>query len=41
MEHEIPNKCDDITNDVDSDQEDGELPDLPAFPATGEFASDS
>ncbi|GKA93377.1 hypothetical protein Tco_0815363 [Tanacetum coccineum] len=41
MEHEIPNKCDDITDYVDSDQEDGELPDLPTFPATNEFASDS
>ncbi|GJQ90011.1 hypothetical protein Tco_0001150 [Tanacetum coccineum] len=41
MEHEIPNGCDDITDHVDSDQEDGELPDLPTFPATNEFASDS
>ncbi|GJT70980.1 hypothetical protein Tco_1030266 [Tanacetum coccineum] len=41
MEHEIPNRCDDITDYVDSDQEDGELPDLPTFPATNEFASDS
>ncbi|GKD32051.1 hypothetical protein Tco_1242829, partial [Tanacetum coccineum] len=41
IEHEIPNRCDDITDYVDSDQEDGELPDLPTFPATNEFASDS
>ncbi|GJV15646.1 hypothetical protein Tco_1360969 [Tanacetum coccineum] len=40
-EHEIPNWCDDLTDHVDSDQEDGELPDLPTFPATNEFASDS
>ncbi|GKB19347.1 hypothetical protein Tco_0853270 [Tanacetum coccineum] len=41
IEHEILNKCDDITDYVASDQEDGELPDLPTFPATYEFASDS
>ncbi|GJV89951.1 hypothetical protein Tco_1533889, partial [Tanacetum coccineum] len=41
MEHEVPNRCDDITDHVDSDQEDGELPDLPTFPATNEFANDS
>ncbi|GJW87603.1 hypothetical protein Tco_0162943 [Tanacetum coccineum] len=29
MEHEVPNRCDDITDYEDSDQEDGELPDLP------------
>ncbi|GKC63677.1 hypothetical protein Tco_1096275 [Tanacetum coccineum] len=33
--------CDDITDYVDSDQEDGELHDLPIFPASNEFASDS
>nr|GEV75669.1 hypothetical protein [Tanacetum cinerariifolium] len=41
MEHGIPNMCDDITDYVDRDQEDGELPDLPTFLATNEFASDS
>ncbi|GJZ75131.1 hypothetical protein Tco_0639596 [Tanacetum coccineum] len=41
MEHEIPNRYDDITNYVDSNKEDGELRDLPTFPATNEFASDS
>ncbi|GJR21461.1 hypothetical protein Tco_0969988 [Tanacetum coccineum] len=41
IEHEIPNRCDNITDYVDSDQEDGELPDLLTFPATNEFASDS
>ncbi|GJT52636.1 hypothetical protein Tco_0978793 [Tanacetum coccineum] len=39
MEHEVPNRCDDITNYEDSDQEDGELPDLPTFSPTNEFAS--
>ncbi|GJW97762.1 hypothetical protein Tco_0179570 [Tanacetum coccineum] len=39
MEHEIQNRCDDITDYEDSDQEDGELPDLPNFSATNEFAS--
>nr|GEU93742.1 hypothetical protein [Tanacetum cinerariifolium] len=33
--------CADITDYVDSDQEDGELPNLPTSPATNEFASDS
>ncbi|GKE23808.1 hypothetical protein Tco_1435320 [Tanacetum coccineum] len=41
MEHKIPNRFDDITDYVNSDQEDGELPDLPTFPATNEFANDS
>nr|GEY29623.1 hypothetical protein [Tanacetum cinerariifolium] len=41
MKHEIPNRYDNITDYVDSDQEDGELPDLPTFSATNEFASDS
>nr|GEW65656.1 putative reverse transcriptase domain-containing protein [Tanacetum cinerariifolium] len=40
MEHEIPNRCDYITGYVDSDQVDGELPDLPTFPATNNFAND-
>ncbi|GKE56861.1 hypothetical protein Tco_1496046, partial [Tanacetum coccineum] len=31
--------CDDITNYEDSDQEDGELSDLPTFSATNEFTS--
>ncbi|GJS99139.1 hypothetical protein Tco_0820309 [Tanacetum coccineum] len=43
MEHEVPNRCDDETVDIidyeDSDQEDGELPDLPTFSATIVFAS--
>ncbi|GJV46631.1 hypothetical protein Tco_1431167 [Tanacetum coccineum] len=39
MEHEVPNRCDNITNYKDSDQEDGGLPDLPNFSATNEFAS--
>ncbi|GKD53287.1 hypothetical protein Tco_1286674 [Tanacetum coccineum] len=39
MEHEVPNRCDDITDYKDSNQEDGELPDLPTFSATNEFAS--
>ncbi|GKG27873.1 hypothetical protein Tco_0406200 [Tanacetum coccineum] len=39
MEHEVLNRCDDITDYEDSDQEDGELPDLPIFSATNEFAS--
>ncbi|GJW09043.1 hypothetical protein Tco_1571466 [Tanacetum coccineum] len=39
MEHEIPNRCDDITDYVDYDQEDGELHDLPTFSTTNEFAS--
>ncbi|GKD74527.1 hypothetical protein Tco_1332809 [Tanacetum coccineum] len=39
MEHEVPNRCDDITDYEDSDQEDGELPDLPTFSATNVFAS--
>ncbi|GJY24823.1 hypothetical protein Tco_0398481 [Tanacetum coccineum] len=34
MEHEVPNRSDDI-----SDYEDSELPDLPTFSATNEFAS--
>ncbi|GKC90281.1 hypothetical protein Tco_1150930, partial [Tanacetum coccineum] len=43
IEHEVPNKCDDETVDItdyeDSDQEDGELPDLPTFSAANVFAS--
>ncbi|GJW07123.1 hypothetical protein Tco_1569546 [Tanacetum coccineum] len=39
IEHEVPNMCDDITNYEDSDQEDGELTDLPTFSATDVFAS--
>nr|GFB49882.1 hypothetical protein [Tanacetum cinerariifolium] len=41
MKHEITNRYDNITDYVDSDQEDGELPDLPTFSASNEFASDS
>ncbi|GJU71112.1 hypothetical protein Tco_1262517 [Tanacetum coccineum] len=37
MEHEVPNRCDDITDYEDSDQEDGELLDLPTYSATNEF----
>ncbi|GJU86766.1 hypothetical protein Tco_1294312 [Tanacetum coccineum] len=39
MEHEVLNRCDDITDYEDSDQEDGELPNLPTFSATNEFSS--
>ncbi|GJU01058.1 retrovirus-related pol polyprotein from transposon TNT 1-94 [Tanacetum coccineum] len=43
IEYEVLNRCDDETVDItdyeDSDQEDGELPDLPTFSATNEFAS--
>nr|GEW65122.1 hypothetical protein [Tanacetum cinerariifolium] len=39
MEHEVLNRCDDITDYDDSDQEDGKLPDLPTFSATNEFTS--
>ncbi|GJT76680.1 hypothetical protein Tco_1043405 [Tanacetum coccineum] len=43
MEDSTSNGCDDKTVDItdyeDSDQEDGELPDLPTFSATNEFAS--
>ncbi|GKA72937.1 hypothetical protein Tco_0779153 [Tanacetum coccineum] len=39
MESEVPNRCDYITSYEDSDQEDGELLDLPTFSATNEFAS--
>ncbi|GJR27905.1 hypothetical protein Tco_1104137 [Tanacetum coccineum] len=43
MEYEVPNRCDDEIVDIidyeDSDQEDGELPDLPTFSATNVFAS--
>ncbi|GJU39068.1 hypothetical protein Tco_1192025 [Tanacetum coccineum] len=41
MEHEVPNRCDDVNDFEDYDQEDGELPDLPTFFATNEFASNS
>ncbi|GKA63366.1 hypothetical protein Tco_0762972 [Tanacetum coccineum] len=39
MEHEVPNRCDDINDYEDSDQEDDELPDLPSFSITNVFAS--
>nr|GEU89071.1 hypothetical protein [Tanacetum cinerariifolium] len=39
MEHEISNRCDDITDYEDSNQEDGELPDLPTFSTNNEFTS--
>ncbi|GKA64645.1 hypothetical protein Tco_0764352 [Tanacetum coccineum] len=39
MEHKVPNRCVDITDYEDSDQEDGELPDLPTFSAINEFAN--
>nr|GEW49550.1 hypothetical protein [Tanacetum cinerariifolium] len=39
MEHEVPNRCDNITDYEDSDQEDGRLTDLPNFSATNEFAN--
>nr|GEY11995.1 hypothetical protein [Tanacetum cinerariifolium] len=39
MEYEVPNRCDDITNYEDSNQKDGEFPDLPTFSATNKFAS--
>ncbi|GJS84897.1 hypothetical protein Tco_0751438 [Tanacetum coccineum] len=41
MEHEVPNRCDDINDYEDSDQENGELLDLPTFSATNEISSDS
>ncbi|GKB56643.1 hypothetical protein Tco_0912829 [Tanacetum coccineum] len=41
MEHEVPNRCDDINDYEDCDQENGELLDLPTFSATNEIASDS
>ncbi|GKD64458.1 hypothetical protein Tco_1306566, partial [Tanacetum coccineum] len=39
MEHEVLNRCDDITDYEDSDQEDGELPNLLTFSATNEFSN--
>ncbi|GKD91062.1 hypothetical protein Tco_1366569 [Tanacetum coccineum] len=39
MEHEVPNRCDDLTDYEDSDQEYGELPDPTTFSATNEFAN--
>ncbi|GJV52093.1 hypothetical protein Tco_1447834 [Tanacetum coccineum] len=39
MEHEVPNRCDDNTHYEDSDQEDGELPNLPTFSVTNKFSS--
>ncbi|GJY41576.1 hypothetical protein Tco_0428846 [Tanacetum coccineum] len=39
MEHEVPNRCDNITDYEDNDQEYGRPPDLPNFSATNEFAS--
>ncbi|GKA08457.1 hypothetical protein Tco_0687788 [Tanacetum coccineum] len=41
MEYEVPNRCDDINDYEDCDQEIGELLDLPNFYATNEIASDS
>nr|GEZ60768.1 hypothetical protein [Tanacetum cinerariifolium] len=41
MEHEVPNRRDDVNDFEDYDQKDGELPDLPTFSATDEFASNS
>ncbi|GKC49139.1 hypothetical protein Tco_1071884 [Tanacetum coccineum] len=41
MEHEVPNRCDDINDYEDCDQENGELLDLLTFSATNEIASDS
>ncbi|GJT73650.1 hypothetical protein Tco_1032936, partial [Tanacetum coccineum] len=41
MELEVPNRCDDINDYEDCDQENGELLDLPTFSATNEIASDS
>ncbi|GJU97938.1 hypothetical protein Tco_1327209 [Tanacetum coccineum] len=41
MEHEVPNRRDDVNDFKDYDQEDGEPPDLPTFSATDEFASNS
>ncbi|GKD54177.1 hypothetical protein Tco_1287564, partial [Tanacetum coccineum] len=41
MEHEVPNRRDDVNDFEDYDQEDDELPDLPTFSATNEFASNS
>ncbi|GJW04752.1 hypothetical protein Tco_1563608 [Tanacetum coccineum] len=40
MEHEVPNRCDDINDYEDCDQENGELLDLPTFSAANEIASD-
>nr|GEV70695.1 hypothetical protein [Tanacetum cinerariifolium] len=41
MEDEVPNRRDDVNDFEDYAQEDGELPDLPTFCATDEFASNS
>ncbi|GJW95691.1 hypothetical protein Tco_0175363 [Tanacetum coccineum] len=41
MEHEVPNRCDDINDYKDCDQENGELLDLSTFSAANEIASDS
>ncbi|GKB03935.1 hypothetical protein Tco_0832078 [Tanacetum coccineum] len=40
MEHEVLNRCDDINDYEDSDQENGELLDLPTFSATNEITID-
>ncbi|GKE79393.1 hypothetical protein Tco_1545513 [Tanacetum coccineum] len=40
MEHEVPNRRDDINDYEDCDQENGELLDLPTFSTTNEIASD-
>ncbi|GJR39772.1 hypothetical protein Tco_1215456 [Tanacetum coccineum] len=43
MEYEVSNRCDDETVDItdyeDSDQDDGEIPNYPAFSVTNVFAS--
>ncbi|GJS47768.1 hypothetical protein Tco_0597889 [Tanacetum coccineum] len=41
LKHEVPNRCDDIYDYEDCDQENGELLDLPTLYATNEIASDS
>ncbi|GKC31440.1 hypothetical protein Tco_1038734 [Tanacetum coccineum] len=41
MELEVLNRCDDINDYEDCDQENGELLNLPTFSATNEIASDS
>ncbi|GJU20776.1 hypothetical protein Tco_1154118 [Tanacetum coccineum] len=41
MKHEVPNRCDDVNDLEDYDQEDGELLDLPTFSDTDEFTSNS
>ncbi|GJT75326.1 hypothetical protein Tco_1042051 [Tanacetum coccineum] len=41
MEHEVPNRRDNVNDFKDYDQEDGKLPDLPTFSTTDEFVSNS